>query len=62
MKDGKKYILIADDEKEIRDVPGVLLSGGIARARHCKRTVHMKIKRCNPGGYTFLRYAKNSGM
>jgi len=27
MKDGKKYILIADDEKEIRDVLTLLLSG-----------------------------------
>ena len=27
MKDGKKYILIADDEKEIRDVLMILLSG-----------------------------------
>lgn len=27
MKDGKKYILIADDEKEIRDVLGILLEG-----------------------------------
>lgn len=27
MKDGKKYILVADDEKEIRDVLNLLLSG-----------------------------------
>lgn len=27
MKDGKKYILVADDEKEIRDILGILLSG-----------------------------------
>ncbi len=27
MKDGKRYILIADDEKEIRDVLTLLLSG-----------------------------------
>ena len=27
MKDGKKYILVADDEKEIRDVLTLLLSG-----------------------------------
>ena len=27
MKDGKKYILVADDEKEIRDVLTILLSG-----------------------------------
>ena len=27
MKDGKKYILVADDEKEIRDVLALLLSG-----------------------------------
>jgi len=27
MKDGKKYILIADDEKEIRNILGLLLSG-----------------------------------
>ena len=27
MKDGKKYILIADDEKEIREVLSILLSG-----------------------------------
>ena len=27
MKDGKKYILIADDEKEIRDVLSLLLNG-----------------------------------
>lgn len=27
MRDGKKYILVADDEKEIRDVLGLLLSG-----------------------------------
>ena len=27
MKDGKKYILVADDEKEIRDILNLLLSG-----------------------------------
>ena len=27
MKDSKKYILVADDEKEIRDVLGILLEG-----------------------------------
>ena len=27
MKDGKKLILIADDEKEIRDILTVLLTG-----------------------------------
>lgn len=27
MKDGKRYILIADDEKEIRDILGLLLTG-----------------------------------
>ena len=27
MKDGKKYILVADDEKEIREVLTLLLSG-----------------------------------
>jgi len=44
MKDGKRYILIADDEKEIRDILGLLLAGegyAVAAAEDGQQAVDM---------------------
>ena len=40
MKDGKKCILIADDEKDIRDVLYLLLSDRTGKNRHAPSRTH----------------------